>query len=228
TNRPAANWFATSFNDASWPQARAKFGAGATSNIVTSLPQQKANYYFRRAFNVTNTDLAELLLAATCTDDYGGINYPLQVYLNGRAIPATAVELGTGTGNEVRYFDLTPFSDFVHTGSNTIALAIGNAYAPDWDNIAFDVALKTILAKSSLARISSIDKQSSAIRLGIDTPIGTVWNLESADRLGSTDWQTFETFTNTVSGTRYTLDTGQGGRSPPSSTALRFYRLTPF
>jgi len=70
TNRPANNWFAVAFNDSNWPQARAKFGAGATSNIVTALPQQKSNYYFRRAFNVTNTELAELLLAATCTDDY--------------------------------------------------------------------------------------------------------------------------------------------------------------
>src|SRR5947207_6082276 len=69
TNRPPTNWFATSFNDASWPQARAKFGAGATSNIVTSLPQQKANYYFRRGFNLTNAEVGELLLAATCTDD---------------------------------------------------------------------------------------------------------------------------------------------------------------
>src|SRR5256885_3152549 len=168
------NWFASAFNDASWPQARAKFGAGATSNIVTSLPQQKSNYYFRRAFNLTNTELAELLLAATCTDDYGGTNYPLQLYLNGRVVPASAVEVGTGTGNEVRYFDLTPFCDFLHAGSNTIAVAIGNAYAPDWDNIAFDVALKTIPAKSSIATISSIDKQSAAIRLGIDTPLGTI------------------------------------------------------
>jgi len=195
---------------------------------VTALPQQKSNYYFRRAFNVTNTELAELLLAATCTDDYGGINYPLQVYLNAQVIPASAVEVGTGNGNEVRYFDLTPFCDSLHAGSNTIAVAIGNAYAPDWDNVAFDVALKAIPTKSSVARISSIDKQSSAIRLGIDTPMGTVWRLESADHLASTNWQTFETFTNTVSATRYTLDTGQGGRSPPSSTTIRFYRLTPF
>jgi len=227
-NRPASNWFAISFNDGNWPQAHAKFGAGATSNIVTALPQRQPNYYFRRTFNVTNAELGELLLAATCTDDYGGINYPLQLYLNDRVIPASAVEVGTGRGNEVRYFDLTPFCDYLQTGTNTIAVAIGNAFAPDWDDIAFDIALKAIPARSIATRISSIEKQSAAMRLGIEAPVGTVWYLESSDHLGSTSWQGFETFTNTVPGTRYMLDTGQGGRSPPSSTGLRFYRLTPF
>src|SRR5205807_8196244 len=116
-----------------WLQGRAKFGAGVATNITTLLPQRQPKYYFRRTFVATNTVLEEFLLAAICTDDYGGINYPLELYLNGVAIPATAIEVTTGIGDATRYFDLAPFIEFLRVGTNVIAAAIGNAFAPDWD-----------------------------------------------------------------------------------------------
>jgi len=227
-NSPGTNWGAPAFNDSSWPLGQAKFGAGATTNVVTPLPQRHSNYYFRRAFTVTNTALEELLLAATCTDDYGGTNYPLQVYLNGRAISASAVEVGTGQGNVTRYFDLTPFLDFLSMGSNTIAVAIGNAYASDWDDVAFDVGLKAIPAETAQTRITSIERRADSVVLGIDAPAGTIWQVQSCDTLPATQWQTFGTFYKTTNGAYYITDTGQGGRSLPSATPLRFYRAIPF
>jgi hypothetical protein len=225
---PPANWTAASFDQSIWPLGRAKFGAGATSNIVTRLPQQRSAYFFRRTFVVTNTAFEELLLAATCTDDYGGINYPLQVYLNGTSIPSAPIEIATGTGNEIRYFDLHPFIDWLRPGTNIIAIAIGNAWASDWDNVAFDISLKAIPSNSARTAIRSIEKQSGHIRIGTDTPVGTIWRLQSCDSLSPQNWQTFDTFTNTDGATHDTIDTGQSNRPSPSAAPTRFYRLQPY
>jgi hypothetical protein len=228
TSKPSSDWFTAEFNDSPWSLGQAKFGAGAATNVVTPLPQRQPNYYFRRTFVLTNSALEELLLAATCTDDYGGVNYPLDLYLNGRRIPASAIEITTGQGNETRYFDLVPFIDFLHPGTNVIAAAIGNAVASDFDDIAFDLALKGIITTNSVARISSVQRRADGVLLQSDTPAATIWRLQSSDQLSATNWQTFETFTNTTSSQRSTLDTGQAGRRPPSATQLRFYRLAPY
>ena len=226
TSKPASNWFTMGFNDAGWPVARAKFGAGVATNVSTVLPQRQPNYFFRRTFVLAEPAFQELLLAAVCTDDYGGINYPLELYLNGQAVPATAIEVTTGVGNEIRYFDLTPFIDFLHAGTNTIAVALGNAFAVDWDNIAFDIALRSTPSIAAAARISSVERRSDGVLLGLAMPPATIWHLESCDQLSATNWQAFDTFTNAT--IRSVLDTGQGGRRPPASIPLRFYRLSPF
>ena len=225
---PPGDWTSASFDDSSWPEGFGKFGAGATSNIVTRLPQRRSAYYFRRSFAVTNTELEEFLLGATCTDDYAGINYPLQVYLNGTGIPASAIELGTGQGNITRYFDLLPFIESLHRGTNIIAVAIGNGYASDWDDIAFDASLKVIPSRVSRQGIRALEKQSTSVRIGFDAPPGTIWRLQSCDRLSPANWQTFEIFTNTTSGTVYMSDFGQGGRTAPSVPSARFYRVQPY
>src|SRR5207247_10814032 len=108
-NAPPANWAARDFNDSAWPIGRAKFGAGGgPTNVITSLPPQKPAYYFRKQFLAPSNEIEELLLAATCTDAYGGIVYPIRVYLNGAELMTTGIETVTGPGNETRYFDLFP------------------------------------------------------------------------------------------------------------------------
>jgi len=220
------NWFLPAFDDSRWPQGQAKFGAGVATNVATVLPQRQSKYYFRRTFMATNTALQELLLSAICTDDYGGINYPLELYLNGRAIPAAAIEVTTGVGDATRYFDLAPFIDFLQPGTNFIAAAIGNAIAPDFDNIAFDLALQGIPRTGSAAQIVSLQRRADGVLVNTTTPTNTIWRLESCDRLPVTNWQAFDIFTNTPA--RSVLDNGQAGRLTPSSVPLRIYRLRPY
>ena len=138
---PPANWFAPDFVDAAWPLGTAKFGAGSgPANIVTTLPQRQPVYYFRRNFVLGSLACEELLLSATCTD----AGNPPDIYLNGTKLNTSGIDIVSNPGNEIRYFDLTPFADLLHAGNNTIAVALKNVWATDWDDIAFDMDLKAV------------------------------------------------------------------------------------
>lgn len=103
---PPSNWFSPVFNDSAWSSGTAKFGAGSgPQNIRTSIAPKKPAYYFRRTFTPTSANLSMFLLAATCTDDYGGTVYPMRVWLNGTEIITSGIQPVTGEGNEVKYFD---------------------------------------------------------------------------------------------------------------------------
>lgn len=180
TNAPANNsWTTQAVN---WPQAAAKFGAGTgPQNIRTALPARKSAYYFRKDFNLASTNLSELLLAATCTDDYAGTVYPLRLFLNG--VQIDHVEAVTGEGNIVKYFDLSPFITRLRVGSNTLGAVLGNTWAVDWDNVAFDVALKTF-ARASLVQpqfISALRTGPNSVLLKMQASANTVWRLEASN-----------------------------------------------
>jgi hypothetical protein len=228
TATPPANWFATNFNDASWPVGTAKFGAGGgPTNVVTALPQFLPAYYFRKKFNVTSTEFEELLLSATCTDLYGDTIRPLGVFINGNEIKST-IEAISGQGNEVLYFDLTPFAHLILPGTNTIAVKVGNTWASDWDDVAFDISLRAVLYHPVVPRLTAQFAPLGASRLLVETPAGSIWQIQSTDRLSLVTWQVMETFTNTAGGVQTFQDTGQNGRVPPMNVPNRFYRLVPF
>src|SRR6185437_16074334 len=106
TSTAPANWFAANFNDTTWPIGTAKFGAGSgPAGIVTTLPQRQPLYYFRRNFVLPARPCEELLLSATCTD----AGYPPDIYLNGTKLITSGIDIVSNPGNEIRYFDLTPF-----------------------------------------------------------------------------------------------------------------------
>ena len=236
---PPLNWIAPEFNDALWLTGKAKFGAGSgPANIVTPLPQRLPLYYFRREFVLPSTRCEELLLSATCTD----AGNPPDVYLNGTQLNTTAIDVSSNPGNEVRYFDLTPFADLLHASTNTIAVTLHNTWAVDWDDIAFDMDLKAVTGATALEPNLNISTQSTQtgggasggggtstapqINLNISVAPNTVWRVESADSL-SGPWQLVEVVTNTSSGPLSIIDTGQNGRLPPFSVPARFYRLVP-
>jgi hypothetical protein len=235
---PPGNWFAPNFVDTSWPLGTAKFGAGSGPvNIVTTLPQRQPVYYFRRTFVLGAEPCEELLLSATCTDPG---NQP-DIYLNGTRLNTSGIDVPSNQGNEVRYFDLTPFVNLLHTGANTIAVALKNVWATDWDDIAFDLDLKAVTstaAQSPDVEISAQVLQGGGganggppnlfpqISLNISAPPNTVWRLESADTLTG-PWQLVESVSNTVGGVFSVIDTGQNGRSATSAATQRFYRLVP-
>jgi hypothetical protein len=224
TSTPPTNWYAPSFNDSTWPLGNAKFGAGGgPTNIVTQLPQQKSAYYFRKTF-VVNSPRQELLLAATCTDDYGGTIYPLRVFINGTEIKSSGIETVTGQGNETRYFDLTPFEKLLQIGTNLIAVQLNNAFNSSWDDVAFDVSLKAVIQSFSNFTLDALGRDAAGAHLKIETPVGTLWQLESRDGFSDT-WHLVQTV---PGGTQQILDSGQNGRSHPSSVISRFYRLRPF
>lgn len=224
-NTPEANWFAPATSVASWPEAPAKFGAGGgPQNIRTAVTQRKPAYYFRRDFNITSANVEELLLAATCTDDYGGTVHPFKIWLNGTEIPAE-VHAVTGEGNIVKYFDLTPFANLLRNGANTIAIMLRNTWVSDWDNVAFDVNLKAIprAATDAPRIISAARLNDGTIQLQLSGPPNSTWTLESSDTLPS--WQTVQNVTLDANGLATVIDSGQGGRSHPANVRSRAYRM---
>ncbi|HWD19667.1 MAG TPA: hypothetical protein VHB20_10345 [Verrucomicrobiae bacterium] len=225
TSLPPVNWYAANFNDATWPQAPAKFGCGSSpTNVVTAVPPGQPAYYFRRTFNVTQTNLEEFLLAATCTDDYGGTIYPLRLWLNGQEVVSSGIEAVSFEGNDVKYFDLTPFQGLLKSGVNTVAVQVNNVWDPDWDNVAFDVSLKAVFAAGGAARIVAVQRGASVVNLEISALPGSSVRVESQDRLGD-PWQVVQTLANVTTNTVWATDSGQNGRSAPSSVGNRFYRV---
>jgi len=218
TETPPSNWTSPNFNDSSWPLGIGKFGAGdGPTNIITPLPQRKPAYYFRTQFVAGAGKLQEFLLAATCTDEYGGTTYPLQIFLNGTELISSGINAVTGQGNEVRYFDLLPFADLILPGTNVIAVKLGNAWQPAWDDVAFDLSLRAIPERSGPPKLTVTKNGGAGMVLSAETPLGSIWRVDTSETLVS--WQPVATFTNTV-GTRWVLDTGSSG-------AARFYRLVP-
>jgi hypothetical protein len=221
-----AGWFSPNFNDHAWPLGTAKFGAGSgPTNVVTRLPQLLPYYYFRKQFTVPSADFEELLLAATCTDVSVAAYYPLHIYLNGNLVP-TFIDAVTMAGNEVRYFDLTPFIPMLRAGTNTVAVQVGN-YWSDFDNVAFDVSLKAV-SHHDASSLRLVMQSAQPPLLSVTTPPGTLWQLQSCDALGTNDWQVMQVFTNTGTAPQVFSDTGQNGRPAPATVRSRVYRLLPF
>jgi hypothetical protein len=224
SNPPGTNWFSPTFDDSAWPLGYAKFGAGSgPTNITTRLPQQKSNYYFRKRF-VVNSACQELLLAATCTDNYGGTIYPLRVFLNGIEIKSSGIETVSGQGNETRYFDLTAFEHLLRLGDNLIAVQLGNSFNTSWDDVAFDLSLRAIPRASQLSSLKVVSCEADSVHLVAETPSGTVWQLESCDGF-SAPWLPVE---KVDGGIQELVDTGQNGRLSPRSVKTRMYRLRPY
>jgi hypothetical protein len=223
TNPPPANWFTTSFNDAAWPSGKAKLGNGSgPTNLVTRLTQWQSNYFFRTRFTLPATNYEELLLSAICTD----VN-PLRLWLNGTEIKST-LDVVTLAGNETRYFDLTPFIGLLVPGTNTLAAQLPNTRGSDYDDIAFDLSLKAVACHPVVPRLTMQCTNVLSPMLSVETPTNTVWELQSCDLLGSTNWQVMLTFTNLAGGMQSFSDMGQGGRPLPANVRGRYYRLVPY
>jgi hypothetical protein len=233
TDTPPANWSSPGFDDSAWPIGFAKFGAGSgPTNIITPLPPRNPAYYFRRNLVLPPGAPEELLLSATCTE--GG--RPLNVYFNGVKLPTSGIEAVSDQGNVVRYFDLAPFIDLLHPGTNLIAVQVTNTWQPSWDDVAFDISVKTVLGEPTTE--ARLDIQAGAniglpsvastaqISLRVSIPPQSIWRIESADSL-SGPWQFMDTITNVSPIPVQLWDVGQNGRLPPSSTPMRFYRLVP-
>ena len=226
---PPVNWAAPEFDDSNWPAGAAKLGAGSgPTNIATQITPQMPAYYFRRSFVSTGAPFEELLLSATCTT--GGTNY-LDIYLNGVRLVTSGIDAVSLQGNEMHYYDLTPFLDLLRVGTNTIAVVMNNIFDPDWDDVAFDIDLKACSyspAGTAVTRITgppSRDQGSPRVALDLDVPPNTIWQLESTDTLFPPSWQLVDTVTSGSTGSSVFQDTGQSGRVPPNQATTRFYRL---
>ncbi len=227
TNTAPGSWDSASFDDRGWPLANAKFGAGSgPTNVVTRLPQLLSHYYFRTRFNLTSTNIEELLLSATCTDASLTAIYPLRLFVNGQEVKSF-IDAVTMQGNQRRYFDLTPFATFLQMGTNTLAVQLGNCWS-DYDDVAFDLSLQAVIVDNSEMRCQLQVSGSSPLAISAKTPSQTVWQLQSNDDLQSGNWRLMEVFTNLTGTVLSWPDTGQNGRTPPESTAVRLYRLMPY
>lgn len=221
-------WYATNFNDSLWPLGTAKFGAGSgPTNVVTPLTGYLPAYYFRGAFHLTQTNEEELLLAATCTDNYGGMIYPMRVWINGVEVITSDIEPVCFDGNEINYFDLTPFQNLLRSGQNWLSIQLSNTWQPTWDNVAFDVNLEAIPCVGNSASIVACVPGAQSVSVEISALPGSTVRLDSADELGGI-WQQVQTVTNVPSNTLWITDSGQNGRTPPPGATSRFYRVTAY
>jgi hypothetical protein len=213
------DWFSENFDDASWPEAVAKFGQGTgPQNIVTAVPKNQPAYYFRKKFVVPVGNYEELLLSGFCTDDYGGTVYPMRIWFNGAEVPAGGIEAVSGEGNIVKYFDLTPFLDLVPSGTNTIAVMLNNTWQPDWDNVAFDISLKAIPANYSTAKLSSITVQKDGtVTLNVQGTPQSKWTVQSSSTPNS-GWIFVQEVVVGASGSSVAA-------VPASAASARYYRL---
>src|SRR6185503_10447081 len=143
-------------------------------------------YYFRKQFSVSSSDIEELLLACTCTDDSGSALYPLRFFINGTEINAT-IDTVTAQGNETRYYDLTPFAGLIQEGTNTVAVLLRN-YWSTWDDVAFDISLKAVIYQPPTARLD-LRIAAGLPSISITAPVGTIWQIQSCDSLVSPVWQ---------------------------------------
>jgi hypothetical protein len=106
----APGWQTSAFLSPDWQRGQAKFGAGSGPRAVkTPLPQARSSYYFRTELNLHRSGYDELLLVATCTDDYADRRYPIRVWINGVEVVSSGIEVGSGDGNGEKYFDLRPY-----------------------------------------------------------------------------------------------------------------------
>jgi hypothetical protein len=232
TGTVPASWYANQFNDTGWASGTAKFGTGGGPvNVVTPLPPSRPVYYFRRTFVAPAVPCEELLLAATCTDGGGK---SLEIYLNGVKLITSGIDATSLQGNSVQYYDLTPFLDRLHPGTNLIAVAMNNVWQASWDDVAFDLSLQAIPSSpSQQARINSIARSlgvglgTAAIDLSVSIPTNSIWHLESTDSLRPATWQFMGWVTTDLPVPVLLRDVGQYGRLLPYQTSTRFYRLIP-
>jgi hypothetical protein len=204
-----------------------KLGAGSgPTNVATPLPQFKSAYYFRKTFVVTNPACEEFLLSATCTDNNAGPS--LEMYINGRQIVATDINCVSLQGNQVLYYDLTPFIDYLVAGTNTVAVILHNTYS-SWDDVAFDVSMQVIpsVPGAVAPKVSSMVNNTSGTTIGVTAPIGSLWQVQSSDTFPFS-WQFMDVLVITTNGPNYIRDVGQNGRPLPSTVAHRFYRVVPY
>jgi hypothetical protein len=222
------NWYAPNFNDIFWPVAPAKFGTGPSpTNVATQLTPYLTAYYFRGTFNVTQTNQEELLMAATCTDNYGGTIYPMRVWFNGVEVITSGIDCVCFDGNQVEYFDFTPFQNLLHSGPNLIAVQVSNTWQVGWDNVAFDVCLQAVPCVGDSATILACVPGNGAVSVEISAPLGSNVRLDSEDQLSGL-WQEVQTIPNIQTTPLWITDTGQNGRLSPPGTTTRFYRATSF
>lgn len=223
TTTPPTDWFEPGFDDSAWPEAPAKFGAGSgPQNIVTPLPGYQPAYYFRRDFSAT-ADSQELLLVATCTDDYGGTVYPLRLWINGTEAITSGIEAVSGEGNVEKYFDLSAFIHLIREGQNTIAVMLNNTWQTDWDNVAFDVSLRVILRKETPgnARAEILEimlTPAEFVWLTLRATKASSWLLERSSDITANEWDVVRSVTFDSAETIEVTDSR-------SADFSRFYRL---
>jgi len=212
-------WTQPDFDDAAWMSGVAKFGAGSgPAGIRTPLQQNRSQYFFRKTFEVPSAGLNEFLLEAYCTDDYADRRHGLEISINGTKLLTSGIEAVSGTGNEAKYYDLTPFVSLLKTGENVLAVKLQNVFQSSWDNISFDLALKGVISSSHPAHFTKVSRSG---KMEIRTPQNSLWVLEESDDF-SGPWNPLRTVEGGVRSFHPDID-GVG-----HSKGARFYRLRPF
>ena len=109
-------------------------------------------------------------------------------------------------------------------------MILNNTWQPDWNDVAFDLSLKAMLAPAltPTLRLSAIHADANGINLGLDAPIGSDRRVEYNDTfLNGGTWQPLMEVTNRAGGTVTFLDSGAVERLAPRLPPPRFYRLSP-
>jgi hypothetical protein len=214
-------WRAPEFNDSSWPEGPGRLGFGTDAAATTTVRRylsgtsgpQVTNYYFRRAFVVTN-DLAELAtIQFRYQRDDGCV-----LYLNGAALftnnmPAGPITFQTfasttiSPASETQRFHTNTFAaSLLRPGTNVVAVEVHQSTATSSD-IAWEMELAGVPAATApqlnLWRVSA--GATSAEPLILYWP-DTAFGLQEAEDI-SGPWRDASTTNSPVSitpeGTRF-------------------------
>ena len=199
---PGTNWFAPNADVSTWASGLPQFGFGEQDERTLVNFRNPTNglifpaYYFHHAFVVTNAAGYTNLVARLLRDD-GAI-----VYLNGQELfrenmPAGPVSYtnyaSAGAFDENEFTDHWIDPRWLLEGTNHVAVEIHNQ-APTSEDISFDLRL--------IANLPALPPSISVKRSG-DVVICTWprrylgYRLESAEQLGTGDWQTVTTVVTT-------------------------------
>lgn len=111
TEKPAANWSATDFDDSSWKQGPGGFGEPTTPGAVVRTPWKSSDIWVRRVVELRDNLPAKIVLRMHHDED-------ATVYLNGVLASQT-----TGYTSEYEVAEILPAArSALHSGKNVIAI----------------------------------------------------------------------------------------------------------
>jgi hypothetical protein len=107
---------------------------------------------------------------------------------------------------------------------------VQNAWASDWDNVAFDLSLKAVplaALTDGMAQFSSIQPNpDGSVTLFVTGAVGTTWTVQSSDNARAGSWRDVGSVVIGSSTGTALVDGGQNGQAPFNTSSNRFYRLT--
>jgi hypothetical protein len=127
TETPAADWFATTFNDATWQEGPGGFGTDSTPGAVVRTRWRDSDIWLRRTFTLASTQLSNPTWRIHHDED-------AEVYLNGELV----ARLGGYTAGYVRIPLDAHARALLRSGTNTLAVHVHQTTGGQYIDLGID------------------------------------------------------------------------------------------